>query len=184
MSISDDDTQPVAIAPPVAPPAAAALPLAPPPPYAPTPLRPGPGPTVVTELKSGPGMAIRALWFVVVGWWLTAIVSAIAWAAMVTLIGLPVGIYLVNRIPTVLTLRPRTSYRYQYTDELGRLVDVQAPIEQPAWYIRFLWFIVVGWWASAIAMTVGWVLIVLLITMPIGLMIYNRVPFVASLVRY
>ena len=33
-------------------------------------------------------------------------------------------------------------------------------------------------------MTVGWFLIVLIITLPIGLMIYNRVPFIASLYRY
>ena len=75
-------------------------------------------------------------------------------------------------------------YRYQYTDELGPPGHLDQPIEQPPWFVRGLWFIFVGWWASAIAMSVGWVLIVLIITMPIGLMIYNRVPFVASLFRY
>jgi uncharacterized membrane protein YccF (DUF307 family) len=145
-------------------------------------MRPGTG--TVTELKTGPDLAVRAIWFVLVGWWLTGIVSAVAWVAMVTLIGLPLGIFLINRIPTVLTLRPRTSYRYQYTDELGRLVTIDESITQPPWYVRGLWFIFVGWWASGIAMTIGWILCILLITLPIGLWIYNRIPAVASLYRY
>ena len=38
--------------------------------------------------------------------------------------------------------------------------------------------------ASALVMSLGFLLVVLIITMPIGLMLYNRVPFVASLYRY
>ena len=94
--------------------------------------------------KTGPGLLVRALWFVFIGWWLTAIVSAVAWFAMITIIGLPLGIWLVNRIPTVLTLRPRTSYVYAYTDALGRTVTHETKIDQPPWYIRGLWFIFVG----------------------------------------
>jgi uncharacterized membrane protein YccF (DUF307 family) len=156
----------------------------PPPPAVPAlpAMRPGTG--TVTELKTGPTLGVRALWFVFVGWWATGIVSAVAWVAMVTLIGLPLGIWLINRIPTVLTLRPRTSYRYQYTDELGRLVTIDESITQPPWYVRGLWFILVGWWASLFAMTIGWMLCVLILTLPIGLWIFNRVPAVASLYRY
>ena len=152
-------------------------------------LPPGPPPTAVSpptvvEIKSGPNILIRAIWFIFVGWWLTAIVSALAWAALVTIIGLPLGIWLINRIPTVITLRPRTRLRYQYTDQLGRIVTHDMHEEQPHWVVRGLWFVFVGWWLSAIAMGIGWVLIVLIITLPIGLMIYNRVPFIASLYRY
>ena len=57
-------------------------------------------------------------------------------------------------------------------------------IPQQPWWIRGLWFIVVGWWASALVMTIGFALVVLIITLPLGLMLYNRVPFVASLYRY
>lgn len=97
---------------------------------------------------------MRALWFVVVGWWLTAIVSILAWFAMVTIIGLPLGIYLVNHVPTYLTLRPRTKTTYWVADPAGG------------------------------AMTIGHLLIVLILTIPVGLWMYNRVPFVASLYRY
>ena len=38
--------------------------------------------------------------------------------------------------------------------------------------------------ALLVPMAVAWALIVIIITIPIGLLIYNRVPFVASLYRY
>lgn len=141
-------------------------------------------PAMVAETKDGPGLLVRALWFVFIGWWLTAIVSGLAWVAMITIIGLPLGIWLINRVPTVLTLRPRTSYVYAWTDAAGNAQTSEVRIEQPAWWIRGLWFVFIGSWASALVMLLGFMLILLIITMPIGLMLYNRVPFVASLYRY
>jgi uncharacterized membrane protein YccF (DUF307 family) len=179
------------------PPGAPSYPPSGPPPPAPA---PGPGsplaaqgptgtpgwqpPVQPVETKEGPGLAVRALWFILVGWWLTGIVSAVAWVAMITIIGLPLGIWLINRIPTVITLRPRTREVQQMVDAAGFPRLVAVPIQQPPWWMRGLWFLLVGWWASAIVMTIGWLLIVLIITLPVGLLLYNRVPFVASLYRY
>ena len=155
-------------------------PMLPGPPMPPAP----PTPPAPAEIQRGPGMLGRAVWFVFVGWWLVGIMSAIAWFAMVTIIGLPLGIYLINHIPTFLTLRPRTTHLQWVVDQGGasRLVEVNRI--QTAWPVRFVWFLFVGWWASALVMVVGWALIVLILTLPLGLWIYNRVPFVASLYRY
>jgi uncharacterized membrane protein YccF (DUF307 family) len=139
--------------------------------------------SITLQTKSGPGFLIRAVWFVLVGWWLTGIMSVIAWFAMVSIIGLPLGIYLINRIPTFITLRPRTN-KVTATMVGGRVVVERSKLTQQPWYIRFVWFVLVGWWASAAVMAVGWLLVVLILTLPIGLMLYNRVPFVASLYRY
>ncbi len=139
---------------------------------------------IANEIQRGPGFLVRAIWFVLVGWWLTGIVSAIAWFAMVTIIGLPLGIYLVNHIPTYLTLRPRTKAISWVADGVGGWAVAEVSVRQVHWAIRFLWFLFVGWWASALVMAIGYALIVFIITIPIGLWIYNRVPFVASLYRY
>jgi uncharacterized membrane protein YccF (DUF307 family) len=145
----------------------------------------GPGGYAPVQVKTGPGMLVRALWFIVISWWLTGIVSAIAWACLASIILLPVGIWMVNRIPTVLTLRPRTVDLWVYTDAAGNQVHVAAaPRVQPSWVVRGIWFIFVGWWLSALVMSVGYVLVLLVITLPLGLMLYNRVPFAASLYRY
>lgn len=154
-----------------------------PPPNVPV-VPPPPVTLTVHEAKRGPGLLVRALWFVFIGWWLTAITSAVAWVAMITILGLPLGIWLINRIPTVLTLRPRTETYTRWSDGTRAGISQSVAITQQPWWIRGLWFIVVGWWASALVMTIGFFLIVIIITIPIGLMLYNRVPFVASLYRY
>jgi uncharacterized membrane protein YccF (DUF307 family) len=201
----EDDTQPVPVVIPPAPdggivaivPApdeAAALPPSPPPPGPPpgqvAAVVPPPGPPPVlpppmpVEVKEGPGLLVRAVWFVFVGWWLSALVSTVAWVALVTIIGIPLGIWLINRIPTVITLRPRTRELQQVIDASGIARFQAVPIQQQPWWLRGIWFLFVGWWASAIVMIVGWVLLVLILTLPVGLWMFNRVPFVASLYRY
>lgn len=141
------------------------------------------GQAVVLETRSGPGFLARAVWFVSIGWWLSGLMSVIAWFAMITIIGLPLGIYVVNRIPTLTTLRPRTRQITAIMDA-GLLRITEQKRSQQAWYVRFVWFLLVGWWASAVVMGVGWLLCFLVVTLPLGLFLYNRVPFVASLYRY
>jgi len=52
---------------------------------------------------------VRVLWFVFVGWWATPIVVNTAWLLNVTVVLLPIGIKLINLVPTVLTLaEPRS----------------------------------------------------------------------------
>jgi len=70
----------------------------------------------VVELKTGPSLLVRAVWYLLVGWWLAGVILAIAWIAAVPIVGLPLMFYLVNRVPTVLTLRPR---REQYAMVTG-----------------------------------------------------------------
>jgi hypothetical protein len=66
----------------------------------------------------------------------------------------------------------------------GSVVVLERGRPQVVWYWRLVWFLFVGWWASFIVMAVGWLLVVFIVTLPVGLLIYNRVPFVASLYLY
>ena len=56
-------------------------------------------------------MFVRAIWFLLVGWWLSWIAIVIAYAACVTIIGIPLGFWIFNRLPAIITLRPRSSER-------------------------------------------------------------------------
>lgn len=140
--------------------------------------------TTVTEHQSGPGLLVRAIWWLFVGWWLSGIVVAIAWIALITIIGIPLGVWLINRLPTVLTLRPRTRTWTMGQDADGNTVVSEVGRDQVAWPIRGLWFILVGWWASAIWMGAAWLVQLTIIGIPIALIMFNRTPFVASLYRY
>lgn len=163
----------------------------PPPEWRPEPSAPTPpvnvnvsGPTIVVQRQqTGPGIFVRALWFVFIGWWLSLIVIGIAYFACVTIIGLPIGFALFNRLPVVLTLRPRTDDAI--TDVRDGVVYIRGGTvpQRPMW-LRALWFVFVGWWVGAIYLGIAWFLSVILITLPIGLYLFNRVGAVMTLLRY
>ena len=50
--------------------------------------------------------------------------------------------------------------------------------------LRGVYFILVGWWLGAIYLGVAWFLCVILIILPIGLWLFNRVGAVMTLLRY
>jgi uncharacterized membrane protein YccF (DUF307 family) len=136
------------------------------------------------ERASGPNLFVRFVWWLLVGWWASGIVVALAWLSLITIIGIPLGMWLINRLPTVLTLRPRTRVWTMGQDAEGRTVVSERGRPQTAWPIRGLWFILVGWWASAIWMGAAWLIQLTIIGLPLALLMFNRTPFVASLYRY
>jgi uncharacterized membrane protein YccF (DUF307 family) len=137
----------------------------------------------VVELKTGPHILVRIVWYLLVGWWLTGIVMAIAWAAGAVIIGLPLTFYLANRIPTVLTLRPRRERYLLVTGGDGVTRYERVATEQSSVLVRILYFLVIGWWLSFIWMGVAWILSASIIGLPLGLVMVNRVPFVFTLHR-
>jgi uncharacterized membrane protein YccF (DUF307 family) len=56
--------------------------------------------------------------------------------------------------------------------------------DQPGCLISALWFIFIGSWLSAVWIFIAWILTVLIITMPVGLAMMNRIPAVTTLQRY
>lgn len=139
--------------------------------------------TVIVH-KSGSNLLVRFVWWLLIGWWASAIVVAIAWFALATIIGIPVGIWLINQLPSILTLRPRTRVWTMGQDAEGRTVIHEGGRPQTAWPIRGLWFVLIGWWASAIWMGLAWLIQLTIIGLPLALLMFNRTPFVASLYHY
>jgi uncharacterized membrane protein YccF (DUF307 family) len=137
----------------------------------------------IVELKTGPSMLVRVVWYLLVGWWLTGFAMAIAWAAGVLIIGLPLSFYIINRIPTILTLRPRRERYTLVTGADGVTRYERIATEQTSLLIRFAYFILIGWWLSAFWMAGAWALMVTIIGIPLGMMMVNRLPFVFSLHR-
>jgi hypothetical protein len=111
-------------------------------------------------------------------------VSAAAWLIGLTVIGLPLTFWIFNRIPTVLTLRPRRLAPTTVTADGAQVTVVQSSIRQPAFWKRALYFVFVGWWFSAFWIVIAWLLAVLIVTLPLAVMMYNRLPAVTTLHRY
>jgi Inner membrane component domain len=56
--------------------------------------------------QNQPGLFIRALYFLFIGWWAGLIWLNIGYFFVVTIIGLPVGLIMLNRLPLIMTLKP------------------------------------------------------------------------------
>lgn len=145
--------------------------------------------------KSGPGFVARALYFCFIGWWLGFFWLQIGFALCVLIVTLPLGLVMLNMLPTVLTLRPRSS---------GTSVNVSTVAVQPgapgmpgvmvqnvnvnvggkaqqSFLVRAVYFCFVGWWAGYLWACLGYGLCVLVVTLPLGLMMLNRLPTVLTL---
>ncbi|MFC7186587.1 YccF domain-containing protein [Halorubrum yunnanense] len=116
---------------------------------------------------------VRALWFVVVGWWVTPIVVNVAWLLNVTVVLLPIGIKLINLVPTVLTLaEPRS------------LSEPESARGQRSLAVRGIYFALVGWWLSLLWANVASALAITVIGLPVAIWMLNRLPYVTSLYRF
>lgn len=116
---------------------------------------------------------VRAFWFVFVGWWLTAIVVNLAWLLNLTVVLAPIGIKLINAVPTTLTL---AESRAGFDPDGGR--------GQHSLLVRALWFVFVGWWLSLLWANVAVVLAITVIGLPIAIWMFHRLPYVTSLYRF
>jgi uncharacterized membrane protein YccF (DUF307 family) len=124
-----------------------------------------------------PNLLLRIIWFLVVGWWLTGILSAAAWALNATIIGLPLGLWIINRLPFSATLRPIAPF---YLVENGHIV---SGVAQRSFLVRALYFVLVGWWFSGLWLAIAYALLVSIIGFPVAFWMYGRVGAVTTLFR-
>jgi uncharacterized membrane protein YccF (DUF307 family) len=141
--------------------------------------------TSTASVRREPGVPflIRVLWFFFIGWHATLYWVAIAWLLNLTVIGLPLGVWMLNRVPLVLTLRMQSSYHVTEMRD-GRLVNWYQNVPQHGWLLRLIYFIVIGWWFSLIWALLGWLLCVSIIGLPVGVWMLNRLPAVTTLMRH
>jgi len=142
-----------------------------------------PPPTYVAYAPQPRSLLLRAVWFFFIGWWLSGVAITVAYVFCVTIIGLPVGFWIFNRLPLILTLRERTGTTTTIVRD-GVTYVVNRNVDQYPMWARALYFILIGWWFGAVYLTVAWGLCVLIITLPIGLWLFNRVGAVMTLLRY
>ncbi len=137
----------------------------------------------VTSTK-GPGCLVRGLYFLFVGSWLGAIWMIVAWIFNITIIGLPIGLAMLNRIPQLMTLRPA---RVQTTVSVrnGSPVINQSSLRQHSFFLRAIYFICIGFWFSLIWMLTAWAIagITLGLGLPLAFWMFDRVPQVTTLAR-
>ena len=126
--------------------------------------------------KSGPGCLTQVLWFVFVGWWASLAAVTLAWGLMVTIIGIPLGIAIVNKMPKIVALREPSQTGLQII-QTGNVTIIQnAQVNQRSFLIRALYFVLFGWWWCGIVMSLAWALCCTIIGMPLGFKLFDYAP--------
>ena len=133
--------------------------------------------------QDAPPFILRVIYFFLFGWWFTGIWINAAWVLNLTIIGLPPGLWMINRVPQVLTLSPMTRMMETKISG-GQIVEITTTgVPQHHWLLRALYFVLIGWWLSLIWSTVAWLLCAVIVGLPIGIWMLYRLPGVTPLMR-
>lgn len=132
---------------------------------------------VIVVQPGGPNMLVRLLYFFFVGWWLGLICSMLAWFLNITVIGLPLGLWIINRLPAIITLRAQKN---QWRLEEGMLKKGK---NQRSLVLRATYFILIGWWFSGLWMLASYGFILIIIGVPLAFWMLGRVGAVTTLYR-
>jgi uncharacterized membrane protein YccF (DUF307 family) len=124
-------------------------------------------------------LLVRLLYFVVFGLWFSGVWATIAWVLSITIIGLPIGLWMLNKLPQVSTLQPERHDLVITTSGKAYVRDR----EQHSFLLRAVYFVLVGWWLSALWLTVAWALSASIIGLPFAFWMFNRVPAIITLAR-
>lgn len=138
--------------------------------------------SVTVQPVGGPPFIVRVLWFIFIGWELTGVWILIAWLLNLTIIGLPVGLWMLDRVPQVLTLKPSGAVIVA-RNRRGQVWARYGDIPQHSWLIRLPYFIVIGWWFSLLWAAAAWLFCATIIGLPLGVWMLNRLPNVTTLWR-
>ena len=141
--------------------------------------------TVVENRPSSPGCLVRFLWFLFIGIPIGLPWTIIAWVFMITIIGLPVGLWMINRLPQIVTLR------FRRTETIirnlgGQTVAITRDVHQRPFLGRALYFILIGFWFSLVWLILAWVLalVTLGFGLPLAFWMFDQAAAVTTLAKH
>lgn len=139
---------------------------------------------ISVQTQKNPGCLVQLAWFAFVGIWLGQAWMVAAWILMVTIVGIPLGVMMLNMLPKVIALRTPGDPRVLVSVRADGHVSTR-PAEKPQVNIilRTLYFLLVGWWLSALWMEAAYAICTSIIGLPVGFWMFDRVPALLSLRR-
>lgn len=137
-----------------------------------------------TRASSSPSVLVRGVYFILIGWWASGIWLGFAWFFIVTIIGMPIGIKMINVVPKIVSLKSRTLQTDLSEDADGNRTVTESTRDQHSLIVRAVYFLLIGWWASGVWMGVAWLVSITIIGLPVAVWMYDRLPFVVSLYKY
>ena len=137
--------------------------------------------TIVTMESPEPNLLIRAVWFFVVGWWLSGLAISLAVLLQLTIIGIPAAVYIINRIPQATTLKSSRTAIVTEGEGVARVGFSDR--EQRSWLVRAIYYVLVGWWAVSLWLVVAWAAGLTIVLLPLSFWMYGAAGKVQTLRR-
>lgn len=150
----------------------------------------------VNVQQRGPGFLMRALYFLFIGWWAGYIWLSIGFGLCAMIITLPLGLIMLNRLPQVMTLKAsgattnvNVSTMSMQAGPYGQPMMVQnvnvniSGTQQHNFLLRAIYFIFIGCWAGYLWANLAYLCCVTLVLLPVGVMMFDRLPAVLTLRR-
>lgn len=120
-------------------------------------------------------LLFRLIWFVFIGLPLGGVMTFVAWLSCITIVGLPIGIWIFDRLPGVMTLKAPEQKAIAIQRDGFYYIRQTGPDQAPL-LVRLLYFGLVGWWFLLIWLSLAWALTPSIIGTPIAFWMFNRVP--------
>ncbi len=137
---------------------------------------------VINESKS-PNIILRFLWFLLIGWWVGYAIVTVAFFLEAIIIGIPLALYLFDRLPLIMTLKAPRRRLEVYEDAQGHMRSRELRPKQHNLLLRIIYFLLIGWWLSGLWITAAFALTATIIGTPVAFWMVDRVPFIGSLAR-
>ncbi len=137
---------------------------------------------VMAQQAAGPGCLVRGFYFLFIGSWLSQFWIVGAWLLNLSVLGLPLGLMMLNRVPQIATLKAVRT-QTQVTMQGGAVVISQGQVAQQSFLIRALYFAVIGWWLSLLWAELAWLACVSVIGLPFAFWMFDRIPALTTLAR-
>jgi uncharacterized membrane protein YccF (DUF307 family) len=137
--------------------------------------------TEYVDIPYRPGCLVQLLWFLFIGWWAVHIWASIAWALMVSIVGIPLAIWMLHRIPLVVALRNPREVRYRMVKVgKGECAYEVAGAPQYHFLVRAVYVVLIDWWLSAVWMALASVVCSTLSGLPVRIWMFDLVPALVS----
>src|SRR6266516_3565545 len=144
--------------------------------------------------QQGPGFLVRALYFCFIGWWAGFFWLNLGFFLCALIVTLPVGLIMLNRLPQVMTLKPagtRTNVNVStmtMQSPMGPMMQQNINVsvggtQQQSFLIRAIYFLLVGWWVGYLWANIAYACCLLIVLLPVGVMMFDRLPMVLTLRR-
>lgn len=120
-------------------------------------------------------LAIKGVYFLLIGVWMSQLWIALAWMLSLTVVGLPLSSMLLSYLPQIAFL----------SNQKVKMVPLSKPqgASPVPLIVRAAYFVFFGWWLSLLWMQLAWVAGLTVVGLPISRAMVGLTPMIATLAR-